>query len=73
MSRAKPITPPPAAAITFGALLPVKVLAAYLGVSPRTCWKLAAAGELPPPIRVPGTTRKVWRREEVDSRIAQWE
>ncbi|QDU23583.1 helix-turn-helix transcriptional regulator [Urbifossiella limnaea] len=42
------------------ALLSVDDVAALLGVSPRTVWRLRDGGHLPPPVRVGSLVR--WRR-----------
>ena len=45
-------------------LLTARDLASYLRVSPRTVQRMAAAGELPPPVPIsPGRSR--WRRGDI--------
>jgi len=47
------------------ALLSVDGVARLLSVSVRTVWKLTSTGELPSPIKLPGTRVVRWRRSEV--------
>ena len=49
-------------------LIPVGDVAAMLGVSRRTVWRLADAGKLPPPLRIGGSLR--WRLADVQQWIA---
>ena len=52
-------------------LLSVKAVAAALGISERSIWRLSDTGELPAPIRV-GRLRR-WRRSSIENWIAQAE
>jgi len=49
-------------------LLTVKEVAQALRVSVATVWRWSAAGELPPPIKICGSTR--WRRADIETLIA---
>jgi len=49
-------------------LLTVADVAALLGVSPRSVWRMVQTGECPAPLRLRGCTR--WRRAEVERWIA---
>jgi excisionase family DNA binding protein len=62
-----PALDPPAPTIT-PALLDVRAVAALLGVSPRTVTRLAAAGEIPAPLRL-GHSRR-WSRAALGDWIA---
>ena len=44
-------------------LIPAEEVAAMLGVSERTLWRLLSAGKLPQPVRIGRSTR--WRAAEV--------
>ncbi len=44
-------------------LIPAEEVAAMLGVSERTLWRLLSAGKLPEPVRIGRSTR--WRAAEV--------
>ena len=44
-------------------LVPAAAVAVMLSVSARTLWRMHAAGELPAPVKVGGSTR--WRLSEV--------
>ena len=47
-------------------LITPRELAASLGVSERTVWRLRDAGKLPPPVKLGASVR--WRRDEIE----QW-
>lgn len=44
-------------------------VAALLGISTRTLWRLCSGGRCPTPLRLGGNTR--WRRSEVELWVAQ--
>ena len=49
-------------------LLPVKAAAVYIGVSPRSLWRLVDAGHLHP-VRLPGLRRVAFERRELDALV----
>jgi excisionase family DNA binding protein len=49
-------------------LITASKLAALLGISTRTLWRLRSAGRLPEPVRLGGAVR--WRREDIQKWIA---
>ena len=46
-----------------GRLLRAREVGQVLAVSTRSVWRLAAAGQIPPPVRFGGTTR--WRQDDL--------
>lgn len=50
-------------------MITVNELAATLGMSKRTIWRLLASGQIPEPVRVGGGTR--WRLDEIRNWIDQ--
>lgn len=50
-----------------GELMTVEEVAALLGKSPRTVWRLVSSGEVPAPLKLGGST--VWRRADVQAMI----
>jgi excisionase family DNA binding protein len=47
-------------------LLSAPEVAGCLGIGVRTVWRLVATGELPAPVRLPGTRATRWRRADLD-------
>lgn len=39
--------------------------AEMLGISRRTLWQLVSAGELPPPVKLPGVRATRWRYQDL--------
>ena len=54
---------PPGPAVVSPLLVSAPELAKLLQVSTRTLWRLQSAGQIPPPVRLGGSTR--WRLDEV--------
>ena len=52
-------------------LLNASEVAATLGVSQRSVWRLSATGEIPPPVRIGRSVR--WRRSTVEAWLAKEE
>ena len=52
-------------------LLDVAGVAAALGLSVRTIWRLTSTGQLPPPLRIGRSVR--WSRESLLEWVAAWE
>jgi predicted DNA-binding transcriptional regulator AlpA len=52
------------------ALMVDRVVAAYIGISPRQVWKLSATNVIPAPVSIPGTRKTLWRKSEIDRFIA---
>lgn len=50
-----------------GELISVEEVAALLGKSPRTVWRLVSSGEVPAPLKLGGST--VWRRTDIQAMI----
>jgi predicted DNA-binding transcriptional regulator AlpA len=48
-------------------LLSVRDVAAKLGTSSRSVWRMLSAGEIPPPIKIRGKTK--WRAVEIEAMI----
>ncbi len=46
-------------------LVPAKEAAAMCGMSSRTWWRKDAAGDVPAPVRVGGSSTKRWRVDEL--------
>jgi len=61
------VTLPPADA-PAQALLDVRAVAALLDCSPRHVYRLADAGQMPPPVRLGALVR--WRRQDLDDWMA---
>lgn len=51
--------------VIIPALLRDAQVATLLGISPRQVWKLAATGNLPKPVQVPGTRSTRWKRDDL--------
>ncbi len=60
------ISPP--AESPAAALLDVRAVAALLDCSPRHVYRLADAGQIPPPVRLGSLVR--WRRQDLDAWLA---
>lgn len=56
-------------AITADRLLSVKDTAAILGCSVATVWRRAAAGKIPQPVKLEGTTR--WSESEIQNLVEE--
>ena len=56
--------------LTGVTLLNVQQVAALLGLHPRTVWKMALTGEIPPPIRV-GAKSKRWRLSDLQQFVGR--
>ncbi|NOD48723.1 MULTISPECIES: AlpA family transcriptional regulator [unclassified Ruegeria] len=56
-------------AATVDRLLSVKDTAAILGCSVATVWRRAAAGKVPQPVKMEGTTR--WSESEINSFVEE--
>ena len=52
-------------------LLNASEVAAALGVSQRSVWRLSATGEIPPPVRIGRSVR--WRRAAIESWLVREE
>ena len=50
-------------------LVSVKEVAAALGVSERTCWRWAATGEIPAPVRIGRSVR--WHKPTLNEHLRQ--
>lgn len=50
-------------------LLDVRQVAAMLGLSMRTVWRLVSAGEIPPPVKVGRSTR--WRQGDLETFVEE--
>ena len=50
-----------------------RTLGQYLGVSPRTVWRMVATGDLPKPLTMPGGRLARWRKSVVDDAIERWD
>jgi excisionase family DNA binding protein len=60
-----PTTTLPPDSAPLAALMDVRGVAALLGCSPRHVFRLADAGQMPPPVRVGRLVR--WRRADLDA------
>ncbi|WP_299661701.1 helix-turn-helix domain-containing protein [uncultured Ruegeria sp.] len=56
-------------AVTGDRLISVRDTAAALGVSVATVWRRAAAGKIPEPVKLEGTTR--WSEAEIQDLIKE--
>ncbi len=53
-------------------LLRDRDVAVILGISRALVWKLSSTGELPSPIRIPGTRAARWQRDDIIATVARW-
>lgn len=69
--KAKSETQPQLSPPDWPAAMSDETAARFLDISPSLLWRLAATGELPQPVKLPGARCSRWRKSDLDAYLAE--